>query len=355
MPRDGLFQTESDAGQRQSLKRGNNKVQIGAILTLAGEEIADHSSPTNGNGMTHIPLPDPLTPILGKTLVERTLERLVKAGSKQPKVIVGTRGIFAPLACRNGHGQQMERAIAELISQGAGLILFTGVETYHDLDYEELIRFHLARNAAFTRVYTADEPLAVAIVSVPACDSRSEYRSQLAALAQGEERYLYDGYFNRLASAPDFRQLVEDGLNGRCRLQPTGHEVEPGVWMDEGAEVDATAVIMSPAFIGQRARVSAYASVRGASAVEHHSQVDCGTSLDEAWVLEGSYVGVGLDVRRSIVYHNTLFHLDRNLEIGIADHRLLGPVAAFSAISAGRASRWNKLEHAYPVVQEGET
>jgi hypothetical protein len=313
-------------------ERGRPQVQIGAILTLAGrDEATRHSSHTNGNASAHHLLPGPLSPILGKSLLERTLECLDKAGTSEPKIIAEAHGqLFAPTGHLNGHGKHRERAIAELVGQGAGLLIFIDTDAYSDLDYEELVGFHLARRAGMTRVYTSDGPLGVGIVSVAALGSGGDYGNKITALAETEACYLYHGYLNRLASAQDLRRLVDDGLNRRCGLSPSGREVQAGIWIGDGAEVDSTSAITSPAFIGEQARVAAYAALHGSSAIERHSEIDCGTSLEEAWVLEDSYVGIGLDVRRSIVYQNTLFHLERNLAVGIADRRLLGPVSGFS-------------------------
>jgi NDP-sugar pyrophosphorylase family protein len=310
-------------------------VQIGAILTLAGgDERRNDSSSGNGNGRWSSPLPDPSSPILGKNLVERVLERLRKTGSHEPSIIAGAdkQLFFAPSNGSDGHADDGDGAIAQWMRQGVELLILTRADTYSDLDYSELVRFHLAKGAGVSRAYTSKGALATAVITLRALAGCDHYREKISMLARSGERYFYAGYVNGLASAQDFRQLVEDGLNGRCGLSPLADEVKPGVWIGEGADIDSTAVITPPAFIGHQARVRAYAAVCGASAIERHSEIDCGTTVEEAWVLEASYIGLALDVRRSIVNRETLFHLDRNVAIGIADRRLLG--AAFPAYSA---------------------
>jgi len=67
--------------------------------------------------------------------------------------------------------------------------------------------------------------------------------------------------------------------------------------------------------------------------------VDCGTVIDSSLVLPGTYIGVALDVRRSVVASAKLFNLDRNLEVRVSDARLIGknkrsvaPLAALTAL-----------------------
>jgi hypothetical protein len=56
-------------------------------------------------------------------------------------------------------------------------------------------------------------------------------------------------------------------------------------------------------------------------------------------VLTGTYIGVALDVRRSVVAKAKLFSLDRNIEVSVSDARLIGknkravaPLAALAAL-----------------------
>ena len=46
------------------------------------------------------------------------------------------------------------------------------------------------------------------------------------------------------------RKLVEDGLSGECGLRPLGTQIAEGVWHGAGAQVDSSAMINGPAFIG---------------------------------------------------------------------------------------------------------
>jgi hypothetical protein len=60
--------------------------------------------------------------------------------------------------------------------------------------------------------------------------------------------------------------------------------------------------------------------------------------VQESCILRDTYVGIALDVRRAIVGGQKIFPLNRNVEIKIADHRLVGNNARPSSLLAGLGS-----------------
>jgi NDP-sugar pyrophosphorylase family protein len=222
-----------------------------------------------------------------------------------------------------------EEAVAGWIGQQAELLLLVQVGTYTDLDFAELVRFHLERGALVTEAYGRDGPLGVAVVSRGAMQGDGSYRNALSRFVEHEQRFSYSGYVNRLRTPADFMQLVEDGLHRRSQLQPAGTEMAQGIWFGDGANVDPTCVIQGPAFVGSGTRLSSCCTVKPGSAIESGCDIDSGTTVDESWILPEIYVGVGLNVRRSIVSNGKMFHLDRQTEVTIIDRRLIGAARSF--------------------------
>jgi len=128
---------------------------------------------------------------------------------------------------------------------------------------------------------------------------------------------------NRLRKPQDFHRLTEDALSGKCDLRPTGTEVGDGIWFGAGAEVDDSCVIDGPAFVGAATHVAACCTISGGSAIERNCEIDFGTTVEQSWILQETYVGLSLSVRRSIVSNQKIFHLDRKAEIAITDSRLI--------------------------------
>jgi hypothetical protein len=311
-------------------------VQIGAILTLAGQRKAegdDSEVPrkyarreTAGflSGASRV-----LLDVLGQSLLDRTIGKLRDFGTSQPTVIAEGAASSPVLPSHSAKTSAFiaawETAVSRYVQLGAEFLLLLRVNAYSDLDYCELLQFHLDKQSSLTQVYGPTGSLDVALVNAALLrNAKGAYRRTLSTLIPEQERFFYRGYINRLSKPQDFRKLVEDGLYGRCGLRPVGIETADGVWSGPGAHVESSAVISSPAFIGAGSRIAACCNISGASSIERNCEIDCGTVVDQSCILQDAYVGVGLDVRHSIVSNKKLFHLNRNIEVGIADRRLIG-------------------------------
>jgi carbonic anhydrase/acetyltransferase-like protein (isoleucine patch superfamily) len=269
-----------------------------------------------------------LVDLLGKSLLDRAIAKLREFGVVESCVIsegTGTNQVVPSLSNSSAFIAAWESAVARHMQQVVDFLLLIRMSTYTDLAYGELLQFHLEKRSALTQVYGTDGSLDIALVDASFLrDAGSAYRKVLGGLIPQQQRFLYGGYINRLNKPQDFRKLVEDGLRGNCGLYPVGIEVQPQVWHGHGAEVDGSAVVGAPAFVGARSHVAASCTLTGVSAIERGCKIDYGTMIDQSCILQDSYIGMGLDVRRSIVIDKTVFHLERNVEVSIGDRRLIG-------------------------------
>lgn len=314
-------------------------MQIGAMLILSGWEDRDDSSELNpgfvSTGITKLPVSS--VGILGQSLRDRTLAQLRAAGVQGP-IVVPDGPAFNALWSRHAANDSIsawDKAVAHWTHTGVDALVLLRASFYSDLDFNELIRFHVERRAALTQVYTPGV-LDLAVVNTQWLRDRGR------SVHREPERFYYNGYTNRLRKPSDFSQLIEDALCGRCALRPEGTEVASGVWFGDGAEVDDSCVIGGPCFIGAGTRIGSCCTVSGGSAVENNCEIDAGTTIDQSWILSGTYVGVGLNVRRSIVANQRIFHLDRETEVAITDRRLIGTTQSFPFFGAGASlgSKW---------------
>ena len=329
-------------------------MQIAAILTLAARTGSDAGStdPSRGENrrrkrfLTNVP--DAKLEILGKSLLDRNISRLREAGVECTSVIPEGSALTQLLPNRSSASNDFisawEKAMGECVQQGVDTLILLRTSTYTDLDYEELLRFHTERRAGLTQVYGEDSSLDVAVVNANLLrESDNAYRTTLSNLIPDEEHFYYHGYTNRLRKPQDFRRLIEDALTRKCNLRPVGTEVGDGIWFGAGADVDDTCVIAGPAFVGAGTRIAACTSISGGSAIERNSEIDCGTTVDGSWILQETYVGFGLSVRRSIVSNQKMFNLDRKTELAINDSRLIRATKSFSLSGAG-SMLLNKLQ-----------
>ena len=329
-------------------------MQIAAILTLAartGSE-ADSIEPSRGENrrrkrfLTNVP--DAKLEILGKSLLDRNISRLREAGIESTSVIAESSALTQLLPTRSATSNDFisawEKAIGEYVRQGVDTLLLLRTSTYTDLDYNELLSFHSERRAGLTQVYAADTSVDVAVVNANLLrESEHAYRTTLSNLIPDQEHFYYHGYINRLRKPKDFRRLTEDGLTGKSSLHPVGTQVGQGIWFGDGVEVDDSCAISGPAFIGSNSRIAACVSITGGSAIERNCEIDCGTTVDQSWILQETYVGLGLTVRGSIVSNQKMFNLERKTELPINDPRLIHATKSFSLYEAG-STLLNKLQ-----------
>jgi hypothetical protein len=321
-------------------------VQIAAILTLAARTGSEAGSADSSRGenrrrkrfLTNVP--DAKLEVLGKSLLDRNISRLQEAGVESSSVIPEGSALSQLLPTRSTASNDFisvwEKAIGEYVRQGVNTLLLLRTSTYTDLDYKELLRFHSERNAGLTQVYGADTSVDVAVVDANLLrKADSAYRTTLSNLIPDQEHFCYQGYINRLRKPQDYRRLIEDALMGKCSLRPVGTQVSDGIWFGTGVEVDDSCVMTGPAFIGSGTRMAACTSISGGSAVERNCEIDCGTTVDQSWILQETFVGLGLTVRGSIVSNQKMFNLDRKTELAINDPRLIRATKSFSLSGAG--------------------
>ena len=139
---------------------------------------------------------------------------------------------------------------------------------------------------------------------------------------------------NRLQTIADFRRLALESFAGKTGIEPQGVQIKPGVWAAPGARIHREARIVAPAYIGAYARVRALAVVTRGSVIERNSVIDCGTVVENSTVLPFSQVGAGLDVSFSVVGFRHVFHLHRQVDVEIADARLLDMASTSATVRA---------------------
>ena len=278
--------------------------------------------------------------ILGASILDRTISKLHQLGIRSPKVLSGCTASDHVLPLRSPRSgtfvESWEKEVSDCVASGAETIFLIRVENYTDLDYSELLRFHRETGSALTQVYGTARSVDIAVVNAKLLRNADDLvRRALTHLIPQQKRFFYDGYVNRLGNEKDVHRLMQDGLSGTCQLRPEGKESRPGIWCGAGAEVDSTVSLEAPVFIGRGTTIGAGCVISGISSVESNCQIDCGSVIDNSLVLDGTYIGLALDVRNSVVKDKRIFHVEKNVAVDVYDSRLVGRI--------GRPGRFNGL------------
>jgi NDP-sugar pyrophosphorylase family protein len=280
-------------------------------------------------------MPLALLDIAGKSLLEHVTGRLRRFGIEDIAVVCDSS--FDHSACspqqpvrrhmvdRENLWSTCEAVFNDFAQAGAEMVLVQRLGAYVEVNYDHFLQFHLDRTAQVSLL--CDESSGVDLVAI--CTSRRNaaaymFRHRLSQFHQPPAQYFFTGVVNRMRDIRDFRQLTHDVLLHRTELRPAGEEIRPGIWAGHGARIERGARLVAPVFLGAHSKIRAAAVITRASSIGHHAEIDCGTIVEASSVLPYSYVGAALELANSVAGFSRLASLERNVEVEIADRKLLG-------------------------------
>ena len=301
---------------------------VGAVVIVgSGEEGGAESRPSSSSmqfehgGLACIEL-------LGRTVLGRTIEELLRGRIDSVAVIASSPFASAVI----GHEQVgfftaqdvWRKAWEKAGAFNAEAVLVVRLGAYVEFDPADLLQFHRDQGKAVTRAWTDGGSLDVWVIDLEVFAQNDGLVSCLES--EDPARYFVPGYVNRLRSARDLRQLITDGLGSHCHYRPQGTEIRPGIWLGHGAEVERTARLVAPVYIGRASKIADQCLITRGSNVESNAKVDYGTVIEDSTVLSNTYVGIGLDLSHSIVDGDNLLHLQHRVGLKISDPVVLRPI-----------------------------
>jgi NDP-sugar pyrophosphorylase family protein len=284
-------------------------------------------------------VPIGLVDVLGAPVLQRVIDRLDRFGVSGTAVVSSvpqsaaslSRGSIRPgiqwtEAVNGNFWRSAEAAFNEMAQGDTELILVIRLGVYAEIDYEDVVQFHVDRNARLTSVCdSGGSPLDTFVINASRRnDAAYLFRHELQQMRVSCEVYPFNGYVNFLSDARDLRLLALDSFAGVTGIAPCGREVKPGVWIADGARVHRTARLLAPCFIGARSKVRAASLVTRGSVIEHHAEVDCGTIIENSTVLPSSVIGAGLDAINAVIGFRRVWNLKRGVEVEISDRQFVG-------------------------------
>lgn len=320
-------------------------VALGTILVIepeSGKAFANIGGPEASQGIerTDFLFSGPLTcvEILGRSVVERTIERFVKADVETILVQVeaGALDLLPPFrsSFRNVDIRVSDdvwtgvaQALQELSDKGIDYAFVCRANTYMEADLIDLFQFHRQTRQTVTR---ASDREGFLDLWISACNESAQamFADPETTPRTGKDggwplTYFVKEYVNRLAHPRDLRRLVGDAFRRRCEVVPVGREIRPGVWVDEGVQIDRRARIVAPAYLGCKSTIREDTLITRFSNIESLSFVDYGTVIEDSSILTNTYIGIWLDMCHAVVQGNQLLNLAHNVSLEIADPSLI--------------------------------
>jgi len=278
--------------------------------------------------------PLPCVEVLGRSVLERMIERLLRAGVEVISILAeagtfcdvpGLRTKFerTTIEAVNDPKSAVDQKLTEYSQNGIEHAFVNSADAYAETDLLDLFYFHREARQAITHVFDRGGPLYLSVVD---CGAKRQQPHRDVWPNEQEWKgasYFVREYAIRLTHPRDLRQLAADTLLGRCERGPCGHEISPGLWIDEGAQIHRRARLVAPAYVGRRSKVLDDTLITRFTTIERDCYIDCGTVIEDSSVLANSSVGIWLDVCHALVNGNKLFSLERDVLVEISDQRIL--------------------------------
>jgi NDP-sugar pyrophosphorylase family protein len=303
-------------------------VGLGAIVVIGGAlEALSATAPPSTRQDAVGAQPLECVEIMGRSMIDRTIERFVRAGVDVVTVLapagvsVTLSAISRGLADIKVHvvsdiAKAITQKFAEYASNGIEHTFLVAGGLYTETDLLDLFYFHREARQPATRACERQMPLDLWVVD---CAEAQNLTLQSLFAECSAVSYFIREYVNCVTHARDVRRLVSDVLRGRCAMRPSGVEVRPGIWIEDGADVHRRARIVAPAYIGSGSKVREDTLITRCSSIERDCFVDYGTVIEDSSILANTHIGIWLDVAHSVADGNKLFNLERNVILEISD------------------------------------
>src|SRR5438094_4371750 len=158
-------------------------------------------------------------------------------------------------------------------------------------------------------------------------------------LAEGEPLYGYvaEGYWTDVGSIAEYARANADLLRGKVKGGDLGKELLPGVWTAGDVDIDESARLTGPIFLGAGVKIGPLAEIIGPTVLRDYVSVDVGAVIDSSIVWRNTYIGERSDLHGAIVGRQCALKSHVILEEGsvIGDHTIVGDHARVRAQVTG--------------------
>ncbi len=178
-----------------------------------------------------------------------------------------------------------------------------------------------------TGIYIFEREILRYIEANTPCDFSSDI---FPLLLQNNERlygFLAEGYWLDIGTIQQYRKANVDILNKQVHVSINGEELFPHVWVGPNVRIEDGAVIIGPAFIGDGAVIRKNVNIEPYSVVGVNAQISEYTSVKRSIIWDHVYVGKHCELRGSMIASGT--YLANNVELleqsVVGSHCMLQP------------------------------
>ena len=110
-----------------------------------------------------------------------------------------------------------------------------------------------------------------------------------------------DGYWEDVGTTAAYLKAHEDILDGRVRVDVSGFELRPGVWVGKDSSIDPSVRIVAPAFIGENCTIDADAVLGSYTTIGANTRVAERGEIQRSVIGENAYLGSSVRVEGAVL------------------------------------------------------
>lgn len=120
--------------------------------------------------------------------------------------------------------------------------------------------------------------------------------------------FVADGYWCDIGNLQVYRQAHMDVLDGKVKLDLCLAQIEPGIWVGEGTQINSSAKLEAPALIGRNCRIGDEVVVGSHTVIGDNVVIQEKASLKRPLIWSNSYIGSNCALRACVVCSHATIH-----------------------------------------------
>jgi mannose-1-phosphate guanylyltransferase/phosphomannomutase len=113
--------------------------------------------------------------------------------------------------------------------------------------------------------------------------------------------YAIKDYWCDVGNLNEYRRAQRDVLDGRAGIVPPGRQIQPGVWAEEGSQIDSTVVFDAPCLIGRKAQIDRGAKIGSHTVIGHHCRIGAGSLVRNCTLWDEVQVGANVRLEHCVI------------------------------------------------------
>jgi mannose-1-phosphate guanylyltransferase/phosphomannomutase len=117
--------------------------------------------------------------------------------------------------------------------------------------------------------------------------------------------YETKSYWCDIGNLAEYRKAQQDALSGSIKINLPGRKIKDGVWAEEGAGIEDSAIVDGKCVIGGGSEIGKGVKIEGLNVIGKNVIIGAGTRLADCILWDGARVGNNADLKNCILSLNS--------------------------------------------------